>query len=116
MIIIRWKQTIFLRGFAITANSFNWRPVSPALVSHGKGLPQTVAQIGGVEAFLDGFNNINLAQMLAQHKAFRGSCPGGGKSDKAESLWCNCFIGIDWSLVSKNVSGDDHSLLTTLEY
>ena len=25
-------------------------------------------QIGGVEAFLDGFNNINLAQMLAQHK------------------------------------------------
>lgn len=26
-------------------------------------------EIGGVEAFLEGFNNINLAQMLAQHKA-----------------------------------------------
>lgn len=26
-------------------------------------------ETGGVEAFLDGFNNINLAQMLAQHKA-----------------------------------------------
>ena len=30
--------------------------------------PKKRRQIGGVEAFLEGFNDINLSQMLAQHK------------------------------------------------
>lgn len=30
--------------------------------------PKNDRQIGGVEAFLEGFNDINLSQMLAQHK------------------------------------------------
>lgn len=43
--------------------------------------PQNGRQIGGVEAFLEGFNDINLSQMLAQHKVHlmtKNGAKGGG--------------------------------------